>query len=309
MDKLQETFVELLRRAATDLPKDVEEAIERAHGEERRGTPAHSALGIILQNTASAREESAPLCQDTGTHTWYVHLPDGTETAPLLKAIRAATAVATKKAFLRPNLVDSVTGTNTGDNLGAGHPLVHFRPWKRDALHVDVLLKGGGCENCSSQYALPEARLGAGRDLAGVRAAMLDAVHRAQGLGCAPGILGVAIGTDRAGGCAAAKEQFLRLVHDVHPDPKLAALESDVLAHANRLGVGPMGFGGRTTLLGVKATALHRLPASFFVTVAYMCWAWRRASVSVQGREVRFSQMSQLARTLRRAAPRRGGGR
>jgi len=299
MNNLQETFVELLRRAATDLPRDVETALERAQREERRGTAAHSALTLILQNTAAARETSAPLCQDTGTHTWYVHAPDGTKTGEVFKAIRGATAVATRKSYLRPNQVDPVSGQNSGDNIGLGHPVVHVLPWKKSGIHVDVLLKGGGCENCSMQYSLPEQRLGAGRDLAGVRATMLEAVHRAQGRGCAPGILGVAIGGDRTTGFAAAKEQFFRPLNDVNADGQLAALENDVLSCANRLGVGPMGFGGRTTLLGVKAAKLHRLPASYFVTVAYMCWACRRASVTLQGREARFSQSALAGRPQR----------
>ncbi len=290
MKNLQETFTELLRRAATDLPADVESAIDRALREERRGTAAHSALTIIQQNTAAARETSAPLCQDTGTHTWYVYLPDGHPTGELTKAIRGATALATKKSYLRPNQMDAVSGTNSGDNLGVGHPVIHFVPWKKSGLHAEVLLKGGGCENCSTQYSLPDQRLGAGRDLPGVRACLLDAVHRAQGRGCAPGILGVAIGGDRTLSYQAAKEQFFRPVHDVNADPQLAALEADVLSCGNRLGVGPMGFGGRTTLLGVKAVRLHRLPASFFVTVAYMCWACRRAAVTLAGKDAVFSQ-------------------
>lgn len=290
MKNLQETFTELLRRAATDLPADVEAAIDRALREERRGTAAHSALTIIQQNTAAARETSAPLCQDTGTHTWYVYLPDGHPTGEITKAIRGATALATKKSYLRPNQMDAVSGTNSGDNLGVGHPVIHFVPWKKSGLHAEVLLKGGGCENCSTQYSLPDQRLGAGRDLPGVRACLLDAVHRAQGRGCAPGILGVAIGGDRTLSYQAAKEQFFRPVHDVNADPQLAALEADVLSCGNRLGVGPMGFGGRTTLLGVKAVRLHRLPASFFVTVAYMCWACRRAAVTLAGKDARFSQ-------------------
>jgi fumarate hydratase, class I len=296
MTNLQETFVELLRRAATDLPRDVEDALKRAHNDERRGTAAHSALTIILQNTVSARETSAPLCQDTGTHSWYIHLPDGTKTEELVKAIRSATVVATKRSYLRPNQMDSVSGANSGDNVGFGHPVVHFTTWKKRAVHVDVLLKGGGCENCSLQYSLPEQRLGAGRDLAGVRATLLDAVHRAQGRGCAPGILGVAIGGDRTTGYGTAKEQFLRPINDVNPDAQLGALEHDVLSHANRLGIGPMGFGGRTTLLGVKLAKLHRLPASFFVSIAYMCWACRRASVTIEGKSVKFSQNAVVER-------------
>jgi fumarate hydratase class I len=141
---------------------------------------------------------------------------------------------------------------------------------------VRLILKGGGCENVGAQYSLPDTRLGANRDLDGVRKAILDAVVQAQGKGCSPGILGVCIGGDRAVGYAHSKEQLLRTLPDVNPDPALAKLEQEIVASANRLGIGPMGFGGKTTLLGCKIGALNRLPASFFVSISYMCWAYRR---------------------------------
>jgi fumarate hydratase class I len=185
--------------------------------------------------------------------------------------------VATREAYLRPNAVDPLTGTNSGNNVGAGFPTVHFDEWDHDHLHVDLLLKGGGSENVSAQYALPRAALRAGRDLDGVRRAVLDAVYRAQGKGCAPGVLGVAIGGDRGTGYVHAKAQLMRRLDDTNPQPALEALEARLLHECNELGIGPMGFGGKTTVLAVKIAALHRLPACYFVTIAYMCWACRRA--------------------------------
>jgi fumarate hydratase class I len=133
----------------------------------------------------------------------------------------------------------------------------------------------------SRQYSLPDSALGAGRDLEGVRRCVLDAVHKAQGYGCAPGILGVCIGGDRAGGYAEAKHQLLRKLDDVNGCPELARLERRILKEANSMGIGPMGLGGKTTLLGVKIGSLPRVPASFFVTVAYLCWAARRQTVEL----------------------------
>ncbi len=118
--------------------------------------------------------------------------------------------------------------------------------------------------------------MGAGRDLAGVRKVVLDAVHQAQGYGCAPGILGVAIGGDRGSSYLASKETLFRKMDEPSPNPELAALEERLTGEANQLGIGPMGFGGKTTVLGTKITSLNRLPASYFVTVSYMCWAYRR---------------------------------
>jgi fumarate hydratase class I len=144
------------------------------------------------------------------------------------------------------------------------------------------MLKGGGCENVGAQYSLPNATLGAGRDLAGVRRVVLDAVHKAQGKGCAPGILGVAIGGDRGSSYYASKEVLFRQLEEASPDLELAALEERLTAEANQLGIGPMGFGGQTTVLGTKIAAMHRLPASYFVSVSYMCWAYRRRRMVYQ---------------------------
>jgi fumarate hydratase class I len=110
---------------------------------------------------------------------------------------------------------------------------------------------------------------------------ILDAVLQAQGKGCGPGILGVCIGGDRATGYEFSKRQFLRLIPDRNPVPEFDQLEQNVLNTANELGIGPMGFGGRTTLLGVKVGALNRVPASYFVSVSYMCWAYRRQGVAL----------------------------
>jgi len=133
----------------------------------------------------------------------------------------------------------------------------------------------------SAQYSLPATLNGqrCDRDLEGVRNCILDAVWQAQGKGCGPGFLGVCIGGDRAAGYAHAKEQLLRLLDDTNPVPELAALETRILDEANHLDIGPMGFGGKLTVGSCKVGALNRLPASFFVSVAYMCWAFRRRGV------------------------------
>jgi fumarate hydratase class I len=273
---LTEVFLELIRRTATDLPEDVEQALREARDREAEGSAARSAMDAILENVELARKNSTPICQDTGTPIFYVYHPAGWSTRKLAGQIRGALAEATKRAYLRPNAVDSVTGKNTGDNLGEGVPTIHFEEWDEDYLKVNLMLKGGGCENVSTQYSLPNAQLGAGRDMEGVRKVVLDAVYKAQGKGCAPGVLGVAIGGDRGVSYFKAKEQLFRRLDEEAETPELAALEERLTADANKLGIGPMGFGGETTVLGTKVGAAHRHPASFFVTVAYMCWADRR---------------------------------
>jgi fumarate hydratase class I len=294
MRDLTNDILELIRRTSTDLPPDVEQALGAALQREASASAARGALDTILENVALARRDSSPICQDTGTPIFTVQHPAGWSTRALRQQIREAVAQATRKAYLRPNAVDSLSGKNSGNNLGDdAFPTIHFEEVEGEMLTIDLLLKGGGCENVGAQYSLPHTGLGAGRDLEGVRRVALDTVHQAQGQGCAPGVLGIAIGGDRGSSYLASKEALLRPLDDVNPDPALAELEGRLLREANELGIGPMGFGGRTTLLGVKARSLHRLPASFFVSVSYMCWAHRRRRMIVDGDNVRYSDRSE----------------
>jgi fumarate hydratase class I len=277
MHDLSEHILELIRLASTNLPPDVEKALRQALEQEEPGSAARGALETILKNVELSRANATPICQDTGTPIFYVHYPEGWSTRKLRAQIEAAVVEATRRSYLRPNSVDSLSGKNSGDNLGGAHfPTVHFEEVEGDEVTIDLMLKGGGCENVGAQYSLPDSRLGAGRDLAGVRKAALDAVHKAQGQGCAPGILGIAIGGDRGSSYLASKEALYRQLEDSNPNPELDALEKRLTHEANQLGIGPMGFGGKTTVVGTKITTLNRLPASFFVTVSYMCWAYRR---------------------------------
>jgi fumarate hydratase class I len=282
-------FLELLRRASTDLRPDIENALHAAREREAEGSAAQGALDTIIKNVELARQKSTPICQDTGTPIFYIYYPEGWSTLQLKKQIRAAVATATEQAYLRPNAVDSMSGKNSGDNLGDEFPSLHFHEWEEPYLKVDLMLKGGGCENVGIQYKLPNAKLGAGRNLEGVRRAVLDAVHQAQGQGCAPGIIGVAIGGDRGSGYTRSKEQFYRDLDDSNENPELAGMEERLTGEANSLGIGPMGFGGETTVLGVKIGVLHRLPASYFVTASYMCWADRRRTLIWRDGEAEIS--------------------
>jgi len=290
MTNLESQIVELIRRAATDLPQDVEQALINAREDEEDGSTAHRILGIILENTRLARESASPICQDTGTPIFSVRHPVSYSRDDLRKTIRSAVSIATSRAYLRPNAVDSITGANSGDNLGGDHfPSIQFEQVDGYMLQIDLLLKGGGCENVGRQYFLPDTRINANRDLDGVRKAALDAVFHAQGRGCAPGFLGIAIGGDRASSYQAAREAFLLDMNERHPDPKIASLEARITREANQLGIGPMGLGGRSTILGTRVVALHRLPASYFVTVSYICWAYRKRSLRVDGGKAEYS--------------------
>ncbi|MCS6776649.1 MAG: FumA C-terminus/TtdB family hydratase beta subunit [Chloroherpetonaceae bacterium] len=282
MQQLRDSLLQLITETATNLPADVRRALRRAGDLERPDTQSGQALSIIQLNVDMAQQNVLPICQDTGMPTFYVHTPVGVNQIVIRKAIEEMVAEATRRGKLRPNSVDSVTGKNSGLNLGPGTPVIHFEQWEEDEIEVQLILKGGGCENKNIQYSLPAEleHVGrAGRDLEGVYRCILHAVWQAQGQGCSAGFIGVCIGGDRASGYDAAKQQLFRDLDDVNPDPQLAELEARVMENANKLNIGTMGFGNGVTLLGCKIGALNRLPASFFVSVAYNCWAFRRLGV------------------------------
>ena len=287
MRDLTNEILELIRRTSSDLPPDVEKRLRAAVEKEAPGSAARGAFETILKNVELSRKNSSPICQDTGTPIFYVKFPEGWSTLKLKQQIRTALAEATRKSYMRPNAVEAVYDKNSGNNLGGDDfPYIHFDEVEGDELTIELMLKGGGCENVGAQYSLPDNRLGAGRDLAGVRKVVLDAVQRAQGQGCAPGILGVSIGGDRGSGYVKSKEVLLDKIGTRNPDSKLAELEERLTGEANQLGIGPMGFGGKTTVIDTKITGLSRLPASYFVTISYMCWAYRRRKMTVRGDEI-----------------------
>lgn len=290
MRDLTNEVVELIRRTSTNLSKDVEDRLRAAVEKEAPGSAARGALETILENIDLSRRNSTPICQDTGTPIFYVHYPEGWSTRKLKEQIRNELAEATKRSYMRPNAVDAIHDKNSGNNLGGDDfPYIHFEEVDANQpLVIELMLKGGGCENVGRQYSLPDNNLGAGRDLAGVRKVVLDAVQKAQGQGCAPGILGVSIGGDRGTSYIKSKEVLFDKIGVRNENPELAKLEERLTGEANQLGIGPMGFGGKTTVIDTKITGLSRLPASYFVSVSYMCWAYRRRRMTVKGESVEY---------------------
>ncbi len=281
MNGLQDSLVELIRRTSAEIPDDVQQAILAALEREKQGSIAESALRIVERNIELAKQKSQPICQDTGSILFYVDGPVGLDQQAFEETARRAVVEATRRGYLRQNSVDSITGRNDGTNVGPGSPTFHFHQQAAPEVTVRLILKGGGCENVGAQYSLPNEKLNANRDLDGCRRVILDAVLQAQGKGCGPGVLGVCIGGDRATGYEYSKRELLRPLTDHNPNPELDRLEQVILGTANELGIGPMGFGGKTTLLGVKICAMNRVPASYFVSVSYMCWAYRRQGVTL----------------------------
>src|SRR5271155_6169697 len=252
MTFLKDSLIELITQTSTNLPPDVRAAMGLALEAEVAGTQAAQALGIIASNIDMAQQDAGPICQDTGMPTFLVHTPVGVNQILVKRAIQEAVAEATRRGKLRPNSVDSLTGKNSGDNLGEETPVIHFEQWEEEEIEVKLILKGGGCENKNIQYSLPSEleHMGrADRNLEGVRKCILHAVWKAQGLGCAPGAVGVCIGSDRAHGYDLAKGQLFRTLDDVNRDATLANLEAEIMEEANRLGVGAMGFGCKVSLI------------------------------------------------------------
>jgi fumarate hydratase class I len=283
MQAFQDRMYELIVRTSTRLPADAMRAIAAGRARESAGTRGAIANATIAVNVDMARADTAPICQDTGMPAFTVHHPIGFDTIEAAEQIKLALRRATQDGMLRPNSMDSVTGANQG-NEGTLFPVIKFKAWRQEEVHVSLILKGGGSENMSAQYSLPCTLEGlgrVGRDLDGVRKCILHALYVAQGQGCSPGFLGVAIGGDRAGSLELAKEQFLRPLDDVNPDPDLAQIERYILEAGNTLGIGTLGFGGEVTVLSCKIGKRNRLPASFFVSVAYGCWAFRRQALQL----------------------------
>jgi len=281
---LTQPMLELLRRTTSRLPQDVIDALIRGRDAEEEGSRAFNTLNDMVRNIILADGQVTPLCQDTGSIIVWVRHPYGLSQKAARKQIREAVMEATKKSWLRPNCVESLTGKNSGTNMDPfheHHPAIHFEEWDRAEIEVSVMQKGGGCENVGAQYRLPDAGLGAGRDIKGVRKCSIDAVVKARGQGCSPGILGVAIGGDRVTGYEKSKELILRKLGTANADPKMDAFEKELTKDLNTLGIGPMGYGGVTTALGVHVEEMYRHPASFYVSISYMCWSSRRGTFTL----------------------------
>lgn len=288
-EKMKEALVELIRLTSSKLPADVMRALKKYRDRAEPDSQARRTLETLIENEKLADDGSRPICQDTGTVTFEINYPFGMRESSMSALIRDAVVVATKKSYLRPNVVDTLSGKSLEDNLGRGHPAIHFNQLQEgEPMRAIVVLKGGGCENVGAQYFLPDLKLQAGRDMNGIKRVILDAVLQASGRGCAPGVLGIGIGGDRTSSYIESKKELRRAIDDVNPNPELAELEEWVVSASNELEIGPMGFGGSPTLIGAKAGVVDRIPASFFVAITYMCWAYRRRSMTIENGEVRY---------------------
>ena len=272
-EKVLRGVVEAIRLAQIKLPEDVLRALKESA--EREEGMARDILESLVRNAEEARKMGLPICQDTGTPTFFLELGDGFPVrSDLIQLLREAVRRATEEVPLRPNAVNPWTGENSGDNLGRGVPIVKVRLTPGDRLRLTYLAKGGGSENVSALYMMRP-----GDCARAVKEAVLEAVLRAGPKPCPPVIIGVGVGGGADAALEAAKWATVRPVGSRNEDPKLAELEDMLLDRVNSLGIGPMGLGGRTYALAVHVEWLHRHPASMPVGVSMLCWAARRAVV------------------------------
>lgn len=266
----------LLKLAVIYLPDDVKQALKKAHEEETSET-GKTQLKTILDNIELAEKYQAPVCQDTGTLIFYVKA--GAKAKDLDKVEEAlinATIKATKEIPLRPNAVDPFTQKNSGDNTGRYIPYVNWEIVPGDKVELTVMTKGGGSENvCIGGMIVP------GEGINGLKKFVVDAVIKAGAQPCPPNILGIAIGGGADISMRLAKKTLLKPLDEPNPDPAIAKLEKEILEAVNMTGIGPMGLGGKTTILGVHIDYAFRHPASFPAAVAFNCWAARRASARI----------------------------
>ncbi len=276
-DEFQNKVVEAIRLAVTRVTPETEEALSKAVDAEDEEGPKVQ-LKAILENICVGKDECVPICQDTGTITFFVEVgADFPDLGKIREILTEAVIEATSAIPLRPNAIHPISHDNTGNNTGRFIPSIHWDIVEGDELTLQVMPKGGGSENMSKLVMMTP-----GKGLKGVKEIVIDQVAAMEGKPCPPTVVGVGIGGGADMALELAKKALLRKVGERHPEKEIADIEEELLEKINRLGIGPMGIGGKTTILDVKIEYAHRHPASFPVAVVPQCWANRQAKVVVK---------------------------
>ncbi len=275
---------ELIVNASCVIPNDVEKALRSAMLLEEDASIARKQLMLMLENAKIAKEKMRPICQDTGMLYFIVKNANFAKKGLITKAINDAVKKASKEGFLRSNTVCSLSGKSVPSNVFQNCPYIEFSDLtsKKMPVEISLLLKGGGSENIGTQYSLPDERIGAERDMEGIRRAILDSAIQAQGKGCPPGAIAVCVGGDRGSAYIEAKKLFFKNIGQRNKNPDIAKLELEWRKDINMLGIGPQGLGGKTFALELFINFMPRHPATFFVTISHICWAWRRARINLE---------------------------
>ncbi len=277
-EKLTEAVVELIRKAETDLPKDVELALRRAYLSEKNKI-ARIQLRNILDNIRYARKNAIPICQDTGLINFYIKIGSKADVdlGIINKSIRNAVKIATNEIPLRPNTVHPLTRKNTGNNTGISILAIETEILpEKEYIEITALVKGAGSDNMSRLTMLNPSE-----GINGIKKFIIDTVANAGGRPCPPTVVCVGIGGSSDIATKLAKKALLRKIGLRSGDRKIAKLEDELLKKINKLGIGPMGLGGRTTALDVHIEIAHCHTGSLPVAVNLGCWANRHKTVRI----------------------------
>ena len=274
-ERITDTVRDLFIRASTDLGDDVLSAIRDAAQSEDTELGKY-ALEKILENAKVAKDDSLPLCQDTGLAVVFVELGQDVHVTggDFNEAVQEGVRRAYRDGFLRKSVCDPITRANTGDNTPA---VIHTEIVPGDAIRVIAMPKGGGSENMSSSVMLlPSA------GLEGIREHIVEMVKRAGPNPCPPTIVGVGIGGSIEKSALLAKKALARRVGEPNrSDPRLSELERETLTEINDLGIGPQGYGGKTTALDVHVEMVPCHIASLPVTVNIQCHVARHGEATI----------------------------
>jgi len=270
---IEEILIEAIEKAETELPVDVTKALKKAYNIEKG--LAKIQLEAILKNIKIASREAVPMCQDTGIMSFYIQAGNEFKyLTDLKKMLGKAVKRATKEIPLRPNTIDPFTGKNENNNTGRYIPHITWNITKGNECTIDILPKGGGSENMSALWMLnPGEGLGKAKKL------IVEHIKNAGGKPCPPTIAGIGIGGGADICMELAKKAVLRKIGERHKEKKVAKIEKELLELINKTGVGPMGLGGKTTVLDVHIEYAHRHPASFPMGLILQCWASRKKTI------------------------------
>lgn len=268
---IENGIVKLIKKAETELPNDVVKALKKSY--EIETGIAKTQIGAILENIKLSKKSGRPMCQDTGIQTFFVEVgTDFPHIDKLQEIIKNGVKKATKEIPIRPNTVDPFTGVNHKDNTGKHIPYITWDFTKGSNVTIIVLPKGGGSENMSKLGMLKP-----GVGIEGVKDFIVDEMIKAGGNPCPPTVVGVGIGGGADLALKLGKMSLLRPVGNRNKDKTIAKIEEELIKRINKSGIGPMGLGGKTTVLDIHIEKAHRHPASLPVGISVQCWADRRA--------------------------------
>lgn len=273
----EQDIIELYNKLVTQIPPYIENEIRQALEREEKNSLAYDSLEKYLENVRIAREERIPICQDTGIPKFLIKLPKGYSYSEIEKVVLGAMPKATKEAYARESGVDIITNEQRGNQ---GIATFYFEEWNREYPLVSLLLKGGGSENAGMLFSLPDCNLNADRDKKGIRKCVEYVVKNKVPNACPPVILSIGLGGTRDKAIETSQKLLFRKWGE--RSSELGDFEKELYEFSNSLGIGPQGFGGKTSVFDVRIGKLPRHIATYFVDVSVNCWVYRMGNLSYE---------------------------